>query len=116
MRFTAKVKDGKVVWHDTSNLKRYLNQIEGYVYIDIKPAKTRNSAQNNYYWQMLKELGNQVGYHSDEMHDICKVKFKIKSTKELNKDEFSEYLDRIHQFAAELGFPIKDPRRSTNTL
>ena len=81
MRFTAKVKDGKVVWHDTSNLKRYLNQIEGYVYIDIKPAKTRNSAQNNYYWQMLKELGNQVGYHSDEMHDICKVKFKIKYTK-----------------------------------
>ena len=112
MRFTAKIKDGKINWHNINSLNRYLYESEGEVYIDIKPSKIRNIAQNNYYWAMLKEFGEQVGYHAEEMHDVCKVRFHIKSTKELNSDEFSEYLDRIHQWAAEQGFPIKDPRRS----
>ena len=110
MRFTAKIKDGKIEWHDNKGLARFLYESEGEVYIDIKPSNKRNTAQNNYYWTMLTEFGKQCGYHSDEMHEVCKRKFKIKSTKDLNRDEFSEYLDRIHQWAAETGFPIKDPR------
>ena len=110
MRFTAKIKEGKINWHDTDGLEMYLSNMEGEVYIDIKPSKIRNTAQNNYYWAMLKEFGSQCGYHTDEMHEVCKTHFKISSTKELNKDEFSDYLDRIHQWAAEIGFPIKDTR------
>ena len=44
------------------------------------------------------------------MHDICKQHFNVTSTKELNVDEFSEYIDRVIMYAAEQGFPIKDPR------
>jgi hypothetical protein len=110
MRFTAKIQNGKIEWHDGKGLARYLYDIDGEVYIDIKPSKQRNTAQNNYYWAMLTALGVQCGYHAEEMHEVCKRHFKISTTKELNKDEFSEYLDRIHQWAAEIGFPIKDPR------
>lgn len=111
MRFTAKIKNGKIVWHDSLGLKRHLSLIEGdECYIDIKPTKQRNTAQNNYYWAILKEFGRQCGYHADEMHDVCKTRFKIKSTKDLNVDEFSEYIDRVIYYAAEQGFPVKDPR------
>ena len=110
MRFTAKINKGAIEWHDNSGLKDFLSKSEGEVYIDIKPTDMRNTAQNNYYWAMLEAFGSQCGYHSDEMHEVCKRHFKIKSTKELNRDEFSDYLDRIHQWAAETGFPIKDPR------
>ena len=109
MRFTAKIEDGKVKWHDERGLKRYLSKLEGEVYVDIKPSNRRNTAQNNYYWIMLKQFGHYVGYYSEEMHDVCKRRFKIKSTKELNVDEFSEYLDRIYQWAAELKYDIQDP-------
>ena len=110
MRFTAKIEDGKVKWHDESGLKHYLSKLEGEVYVDIKPSNRRNTAQNNYYWIMLKQFGHHVGYHSEEMHDVCKTHFKIKSTKELNVDEFSDYIDRVIYYAAEQGFPVKDPR------
>ena len=110
MRFTANIKDGKIEWHDVKSMARFLYESEGEYYIDIKLSKNRNTAQNNYYWAMITAFGNQCGYHPEEMHEVCKTKFHIKSTKELNKDEFSEYLDRIHQWAAEQGFPIKDPR------
>ena len=93
MRFTAKIKDGKIKWHDSKGLVNHLNLIEGQeCYIDIKPSKQRNLAQNNYYWAILKEFGKQCGYHADEMHDVCKARFKIKSTKEMNVNEFSEYM------------------------
>ena len=115
MRFTAKIKDGKIEWDDTRGLARYLYETEGEVYVDIKPSNKRNTAQNNYYWSMLREFGNHCGYHPEEMHDVCKQHFRITSTSELNIDEFGEYLDRIYQWAAEQGFPIKDPRRSTTS-
>ena len=116
MKFTAKIEDGKIKWHDTEGLRNYLSKVEGEAYIDIKPSDSRSTAQNNYYWIMLREFGQQCGYHEEEMHDVCKTHFKIKSTKELNVDEFSEYLERIHQWAAEQGFPIQDPRKSTTLL
>ena len=111
MRFTAKIKDGRIRWHDDKALVEHLELIDGSeCYVDIKPSKLRNTAQNNYYWVTLREFGEQCGYHAEEMHDVCKAKFRIKTTSELNVDEFSDYIDRIIQFAAEQGFPVKDPR------
>ena len=111
MRFTAKIKDGKIIWHNPKGLAEHLNLVDGQeCYIDIKATKQRNTAQNNYYWAILKEFGNQCGYHAEEMHEVYKVHFKIKSTKELNVDEFSDYIDRVIYYAAEQGFPVKDPR------
>ena len=79
MRFTAKIKDGKIKWHDIQGLTKHLNLIDGSeCYIDIKASRQRNTAQNNYYWQILKEFGRQCGYHAEEMHDVCKAHFRVK--------------------------------------
>ena len=114
MRFTAKIKDGRIKWHNEKALNEHLNLIDSMeCYIDIKPSKVRNTAQNNYYWVILREFGKQCGYHAEEMHDVCKSHFKIKTTSEFNVDEFSEYIDRVIMYAAEQGFPVQDPRRAT---
>ena len=111
MRFTALIKEGRIRWHNQKALDKHLELIDDQeCYIDIKPSKLRNTAQNNYYWAILKEFGSQCGYHPEEMHDVCKSHFKISTTKEMNIDEFSEYLDRVIMYAAESGFPVKDPR------
>ena len=110
MRFTAKIKDGEIDWHDNDGLKSYLLETEGEVYIDIKPSKIRNTAQNNYYWAILREFGQQVGYHPEEMHEVCKTHFKVQTTKEFDVGEFSEYIDRVIYWAAEQGYPVKDQR------
>ena len=112
MRFAAKVKDGIISWHNSKGLKDFLATLDGEVYIYIKPSNTRNSSQNNYYWAMLDDLAPQLGYYSKELHKIFKNEFMIDSTTELSENEFSDYLDKIVFKAAELGFPIKDPRRS----
>ena len=112
MRFTAKIEDGEINWHDAEGLKKYLYEANGEVYIDIKPSKVRNTAQNNYYWAMLKEFGKQIGYHAEEMHEVCKNHFKVSTTKEFTKEEFSEFIDRVIMWAAEQGYPVKDPRSS----
>ena len=114
MRFTAKIENGKIGWHDEKGLAEHLNLVDGEeCYIDIKPSKVRNTAQNNYYWSILRAFGDQVGYHAEEMHDVAKSHFKIKTTSEFTIEEFSEYLDRTIQWAAEQGFPVQDPRRAT---
>ena len=111
MRFTAKIKEGKIHWHDIEGIAEHLNLIEDCeCYIDINATKMRNTAQNNYYWAILREFGQQCGYPADEMHGVCKSHFKLKTTSEFTIEEFSEYIDRVIMFAAEQGFPVKDPR------
>ena len=114
MRFTAVIKDGKIIWHDEKGLNEHLNLIDTKeCYIDIKTSKVRNTAQNNYYWAILREFGDQTGYHAEEMHDVCKSHFKITTTSEFTIEEFSDYIDRVIYYAAEQGFPVQDPRRAT---
>ena len=111
MRFTAKIENGKIRWHNEGALAEHLNLIDSEeVYIDIKTSKIRNTAQNNYYWAILREFGKQCGYHAEEMHDVCKSHFKLITTSEFTVEEFSEYIDRVIMYAAEQGFPVKDPR------
>ena len=110
MRFTAKIEKGEIKWHDTGGLAEFLNLFEGEAYIDIKPSKIRNTAQNNYYWSILRDFGKQVGYQAEEMHDVIKSHFKLKTTSEFTIEEFSEFIDRVIYYAAEQGFPVQDPR------
>ena len=113
MKFTGTIKKGKLKLHDKRGFNRLLNKIEGDVWIDIKTApKTRSPQQNRYYRTIVREIGLHLGYPEDEMHDVIKHKFEIKSTKDLDVEEFSELLDRIIRFSAEYGFAVQDPRRT----
>ena len=113
MKFTSKIKNGNLIFHDTAGLKRYLNGIKGEVSVNIKEdPKARSTQQNNYYRLIIRQIGNHLGYDEDEMHDVIKQRFCIQSTKDLDTEEFSELLDRIIRFSAGLGFIVKDPRRT----
>ena len=113
MKFTGNIKDGKLTLHDKLGFNRYISQNEGEVWIDIKSApKTRSPEQNGYYRVILRDVANQMGYTQDELHNIVKHKFEVETTKHLSVEEFTEYLDLIIRWFAELGFPVQDPRRS----
>ena len=117
MKFTGTVKKGKLELHDLSSFNEFISQSEGDVSIVVKPIpKTRSPQQNNYYWMIIKVVANEIGYTHDELHEIVKVKFQINSTKDLEQDEFSDFLDRLIRYFAELGYPVEDPRRSTTSL
>ena len=114
MKFTGSVKKGKLTLHDKDGFKRFIKDIDSDVWIDIKTApNTRSTQQNAYYRTIIRQIGNHLGYNEDEMHDVIKQKFAIKSTKDLDVEEFSELLDRIIRFSAEYGFAVQDPRRNS---
>ena len=113
MKFTGKVEKGNLKLHDIGSYRRFLNGIKGEVWIEVKEApKMRSVEQNNYYRDIIRQIGNHLGYDEDEMHDVIKQRFCIQSTKDLDTEEFSELLDRIIRFSAGLGFIVKDPRRT----
>ena len=112
MKFTGTIKKGILTLHDKDGFKRFIKDIDSDVWIDIKTApKTRSPQQNAYYRTIVRQIGLHLGYPEDEMHDVVKAKFEIKSTKDLDVDEFSEFLDRLIRYAAEYGFAVQDPRR-----
>ena len=110
MRFTAEIKDGKVHWHDRAGIKHFFKDCEGEYYIDIKPSNTRNTAQNNYYWALLRDWGKSIGYDSEELHEVVKSKFKISTTSDYDRQEFSDFLDDVIRYACENGYSGNDPR------
>ena len=107
------------------------------VEIEVSKKKSRRSLpQNSYYWsavipiirQAFRELGHQLD--NEETHEFLKHQFlkesiitedgeylgeRIKSSTELTKSEFMDYIAEIQQFAAEkLSVYIPDPNEQTN--
>ena len=114
MKITGTIINGKLTLHDKRSYNEFISQNEGDVSIVINHLpKSRSPQQNNYYWMIIKSVAKDIGYTHDEMHEVVKVKFKIDSTKNLEQDEFSDFLDRLIRYFAELGYPVEDPRRST---
>jgi hypothetical protein len=86
----------------------------------------RSNSQNDYYWAILKELGDYTGYSEEELHDMFRFKYlsekktvagseiyAIKSTTSLNVDEFKNYIQDIQRFAIGLGFHFDQSREAT---
>jgi len=130
---TGVVRDGKLKLRHAERvsreLKHWTRDAEVTVTIARKRA-TRSLAQNALYWSVYVEvLSEHTGYSPDEIHTILKAKFLPKAlalcngdgevrdefvigstTTTLNKNEFSEFLRNIQQWAAEeLGVVIPDP-------
>lgn len=99
-------------------IKRELGRFIGKrVVITIDKVKSkRTAAQNRLWWLYIGILSDGLGYHKDEMHEICKFKFLKKeklieqtseileyvgSTTELSKGEFAEVVDRLRQWSDE---------------
>jgi hypothetical protein len=109
---------GKLTLSNPDNFKSDLQKLKGKnrVYIVVDEEKpSRSSNQNKYYWSVIiGTLSSELGYTTDEMHEVLKEKFlpkreidllgdkiKIGSSAKLKTDEFEKYLEDIRRFAAE---------------
>ncbi len=90
---------------------------------------TRSTNQNAWYWsQVVGLVAEHTGYTPDEIHEIYKAKFIPKelaiadgngevvmevviggSSAKLDTAQFSDYCERIREWAATLGVVIPDP-------
>jgi len=81
----------------------------------------RSLSQNSYYWVYLGVIADETGDNAEDLHEFFKRKllppvFKTiqgeeiklpRSTTDLSKGEFTEYLDKI---CALTNIPLPDPK------
>ena len=95
---------------------------EGFQII-LRKNKTGN--QHKYYWVICKIIGDELGMSKEEVHDLMKyahlkeevvieatgeILTRIKSTKELSKEEMMEYIDNIIRWCSQnLSLVIPEP-------
>lgn len=93
------------------------------VEVVVKPYKrNRSLEQNDTYWMIITDIGNELGYTKNDMHEFfmreylpprsVEVNGKVieaYSTRELKVGEMKDYLDRIIQWAAEHGIQHRHP-------
>lgn len=92
-----------------ARLRQHLKEHEGKVFRLEKLKSTRTLSQNNLYWKYLDLIEMETGNNADDLHEyfrrtLLPPKFitamgkeiKIpRSTTELSKTEFSEYMEKI---------------------
>tara|TARA_R110002096_G_scaffold136556_8_gene289311 strand:+ start:4181 stop:4540 length:360 start_codon:yes stop_codon:yes gene_type:complete len=97
--------DGKkLVLNTEDKMKEFISELSGEVMITIEEVRNRTQKQNNYYRKIIREMAKRHpfdGYHADELHEAMKQRFEIASTKDLNKEEFSLYIDKVIKLASE---------------
>lgn len=113
MKFLLSIK-----WWSIENPKKLSEHIKSrkdWLYsIVIKKYGTRSLAQNSYYHGVvLAMIEEETWIEKEELHYYFKHRFideKFPSSRELNKNEFSEYVNKIRDFASlELSLYIPDP-------
>jgi len=116
--FTFKKKGDKT--YSNVKLADKMNELpDGKWEVKIKKFhKSRTLSQNNWYWEVITIIGNELGYDKNEMHECFKFTFlsdekkglfACKSTTELSTKEMSDYFEQIYRWAAEQGIHIPDP-------
>ena len=123
MHFTGKIINGKFGIEQQTKWKRFLSGFDEGTELDIdieKKKGKRTLTQNAYYHLYLSVISKETGDDENSLHEYFKRKFLVPvekvvmgetikvpaSTTELNKQEFSDYLDRI---CALTGIPLPDP-------
>jgi hypothetical protein len=109
--------------HQRNQWKQLIEGLnEGKYLVTIEAAGKRSEQQNAYYWRIvceyvyngLKDAGFESVTNKDDAHEITKALFlkevemkgdikieRVKSTTELNKEQFSEYIDNITLWASD---------------
>jgi len=85
---------------------------------------TRSQKQNKLYWMWIDTIGQELGYHRDEMHILLKDKLlgydeietrkgevvkALKSTAKLSVDAMKDYLESVDFFATHYGIKLMHP-------
>lgn len=121
---TASVRRGKLFINHRRLFDQLVAQLDERWTLEVivKRLRANRSIQaNRYYWGVvLATLSGHTGYTVDELHDLMKMKFIPKhlalldgngdvhgefvlggSTRQMNSQDFAEYVNRVRQFAAE---------------
>lgn len=127
MKFLARVRDGKPDLgsdYNKARFKEFCQKNEGKVLYIEKPELKRSLRQNAFYWFYLSIIAGETGNDPEDLHEFLKTKLlpkkiikikgrkgvydvvKYKSTTELSKLEFGEYMERICVLTE---VPIPDP-------
>lgn len=119
--FHGQIEEDHFVAADVGGWKRQLRSMNG-ARVTVRISKLRQPRsldQNSYYWGcVVPMIGEYCGYPNDEMHEALKFRFlkvgedgfeRVLSTADLDTRQFSDYVERVRQLAAELGVVIPDP-------
>ena len=82
--------------------------------------ESRRSCQNRLYWKWVSIIGDEVGYERQDMHDLLvydilgmttktihgKEIEALPSTHDMKVGDFSDYMERVSRFAANLGIRL----------
>ncbi len=121
--FSGKVVSGRLVpasraFHDF--VLQHFDGKEVDVHITHKKKPTRSAQQNKYYWVLMGLIAKEIGVNKNDAHILMgrtflgtdiEVQWKgqgkglksnvrtVKTTTALTENEFSEYIDKIKQWA-----------------
>jgi hypothetical protein len=127
----AEIRKGKLCVKNAGEFSAALGRFrDGPVMVTVeRKYATRSSLQNRWYWgQVVGLVAEHTGFTPDEMHEIYKAKFIPKdvaiadgngevvmelviggSTTRMDTVQFSEFCERIREWAATIGVVIPDP-------
>tara|TARA_R110002020_G_C16309099_1_gene773657 strand:- start:3990 stop:4289 length:300 start_codon:yes stop_codon:yes gene_type:complete len=95
---------------DREEFDKVISKLQGDYYIELKETGVRSSQQNNYYWNAVRIIAEELGYTDNEMHATIKNHFEVESTKTLSTKEFASFIERLVRWSAiELNIVIPDP-------
>ena len=110
LRFPCNIKNGKMTLTNKEEFDNAISKLQGDYYIELKETGVRSSQQNNYYWNIVRILAEELGYTENEMHSTIKNHFEVESTKTLSTKEFASFIERLVRWSAiELNIVIPDP-------
>lgn len=138
LEFFGRIEGGRLILNNKTMFNESIKaQSDSEVEVIIKRKNRRSTQQNRYYWgvvvwsikQRLTELGHR--YTAEDIHTFLKDRFNGenianqdgevvarigKTTSNLNRSEFAEYVDKIAEWASEsLGIYIPPPN-ATNEI
>jgi DNA-directed RNA polymerase beta' subunit len=115
---------GTTIWKNKKQIEDFIKKLpKGEYLIQISDYKENRSInQNKYYWKLIEFIANEIGYESEELHEVFKYKYLQKtiedkngnlvkglgSTSKLNINEFSAYIEKIKNYV-ENNLDIKLP-------
>ena len=120
MIFVADKTDDGLKYLDKNRLKEFIRSLpNGKVMVKVSRwYKPRSLNQNRLYWAWLKIIGDDVGGDPEEVHTSFRARFLtdrsrkipiVRSTTMLNSKQFTSYLDKVWQLAAEMGIKLPTP-------
>ncbi len=135
IRHFGHIKNGKKFYDNPERYRQQIASLEGRRFVEVieKYTERRTLSQNNYYRGIILEecLKSDLFCYYDNKEDLHEEIFakkflkyvierqvgdkkfnvtKYRSTAELNKEEFSEFINKVIIWLAQQGIVILDPQ------